>query len=164
MKHLLTKAVRKATRWAWQKEIDICDGIAEVEEMHATPGHMEMVLSESPARSHYIAACFASIVAKAPNYVEMNFKPSAAHLRDEDIGKPGYDMVTVCVQKVTGKTPHQLRMEAERKAEEAHKEACFQVGRKKELETVLRAIFLDESDLSEEGFAKIEKALGGCAK
>lgn len=76
--------------------------IASIEELHATPGKLEVHIKQHPAMRAAIAKSFAYMVADAPNYTEMKFD-----MRGSD------QWITVTVQKDTGKTPHQKRQEAE---------------------------------------------------
>ena len=102
----LRRCVRRMTSWAWQNEIGTCEGLAEIKSLHMDEGRMEMKIQQDPAQAIWVAKCFASIVADAPNYCEMRFEPYA-----EWKGK--WEWLTVHIQKGNGKTPHQMRLEAE---------------------------------------------------
>ena len=90
------------------KEAATRESIALIEELHATPGAMQVHIKQSPAQSEYIAQCFAAMVAKSPNYTELTFRTRTAD----------GPQITVLVQKCDGKTPHQLRAEADAKCAE----------------------------------------------
>lgn len=99
--------------------------MASLVELHATPGAMETRIKTHPALAQYVAQCFANLLADAPNYVEANFD---LVVKKDD----GAEWITVTVQKGSGKTPHQLRMEAEKQRDEAladYKELVRQVNK-----------------------------------
>jgi hypothetical protein len=104
------RLVRHFSAWAWQREIETCESMALIEEMHTKPGSMEISIKQNPAQAHWVSQCFAAMVASSPNYTEMKFDLVA---RGEK-----YEWVTVLIQKGNGKTPHQLRQEAERERDE----------------------------------------------
>lgn len=106
MRKFITTAVRYLTRWAWQKEISIVAGMAHIEEIHAQGGNrLELSIKQNPALAQYVAQCFAELVASSENYTEMRF----------DLKHPtAYDGIYVLVKKFNGKTPHELRMIAEK--------------------------------------------------
>ena len=105
--NIITKIVRALTAWAWKKEINTLDGAVRLKELHATPGGMQLLFTQDPALASYVANAFATIVASAPNYVEMKFE--LQHPTQE------FEWVTVLVRNGNGKTPHELRMLAEEK-------------------------------------------------
>lgn len=98
-----TKLIRRWTRWAWQREADAAEGLAQIQEMYAKPGAMELAIKTDPALSQYIAMCFAELVRKSENYTEMKF----------DVQPANGEWLIVTVQKGKGKTPHQMRQNAE---------------------------------------------------
>jgi len=102
----LYAVVRKMTSWAWQREIGVCEGIAVLKALEMDDGKLDLKLQQDPAVAQWIAKCFASMVADAPNYTEMKF-----NLCGKYRGK--WEWLTVHIQKGHGKTPHQLRQEAE---------------------------------------------------
>jgi hypothetical protein len=99
------------TAWAWRHEANTCDAVSAIKKLHMEPGRMDIEIEQRPEVAQWIAKCFASIVAGAPNYSEMKFD-----LRPEHRGE--YEWVTVIIQKGSGKTPHQLREEVERERDE----------------------------------------------
>lgn len=104
MKRLVVSMVRRLTAFAWSEEIAVSDGVAKIMELHATEGAMELHLSQHPALAHYVVSCFSSLIGKAPNYAEM-------------IGTMGYGgkEYVLTVKRREGKTPHELKEEAEAK-------------------------------------------------
>jgi hypothetical protein len=102
--------VRRMTSWAWQKEIGTCEGLAVLKGLDMDENKMDIKIQQDPALAIWIAKCFASMVADAPNYVEMRFEPYAQW-------KGKWEWLTVHIQKGNGKTPHQLRREAEAELE-----------------------------------------------
>lgn len=93
-----------------RKELNELMGqVAAIDELHAVPGSMEAHIKMNPGLSEMIGMCFASIVAKSPNYTEMTYKPrhGGACVDGQEV------FYTVTVQKVEGLTPHQLRLRAE---------------------------------------------------
>ena len=109
MKKLLTSIVRWSSRWAWEKEISVTKGCAILQELSMKEGSMEVKIKQSPGLGEYVGTVFASMVAQSPNYTEMVFE---THGKFD--GK--YEFMTVTVQKHSGKTPHQLRMQADERA------------------------------------------------
>lgn len=105
MKALLKRSVRYLTSWAWEREIEICEGIAELKELSLKPGAMELKIETDPAITEQIGTCLAALVYKSENYTEMQFECGAKF-------KEKYDYLIVTIQKARGKTPHQLKMEA----------------------------------------------------
>lgn len=103
---LITSAVRALTAWAWTQERETCEGLVKVKELHATEGAMELHIQNNPEVKQWVAHCFAEIVAGAPNYVEMKFDLVARKKSD-------WEWITVLIRKGNGKTPHQLRAEAD---------------------------------------------------
>lgn len=99
--------VRLLSKWAWEDEVATANGLIKIEEMSLKDGAMEMRLKENPKLAEWTAACFAQIVADAPNYAEMQLGR---------VTKKG-ELITVLIQKASGKTPHQLRREAEAEVE-----------------------------------------------
>ncbi len=108
---VLTRLVRWATAWAWQKEIGVCEGLAVVQGLNMEPGAMEVKIKQDPALAQWVAKCFAYMVMDSPNYTEMQFE-----LCGEYAGK--YEWLTVLIQKHQGKTPHQMRHQVERERDE----------------------------------------------
>lgn len=80
--------------------------IARIEELHATPGKMDVEFKLNPALKEYLLRCFAEILADAPNYTESKFE-----LTGHSNGEAKW--ITVTVLKSFGKTPHELRKVAE---------------------------------------------------
>lgn len=66
---------------------------------------MELHIEQRPEVAQWVAQCFASMVAASPNYTEMKFDVVARGSK--------WEWLTVLIQKGNGKTPHQLRTEAE---------------------------------------------------
>lgn len=117
-----------------QERIGELEGMIEtpptLEEMIYRNGELKIELRH-PFAVQAMAASFMDTLGEAPNYAE-------AHLTDTKTRTP----LTVTVQKVSGKTPHQLRIEAESERDKARE-------RVKELEGHLRdAIPLAESGLA----------------
>lgn len=105
---LMLKIVRRITRWAWRAEIATCDSLVKLKELHIEDGGIELHLEQTPELAHWIGTCLASMVVASPNYTEMQFQMSPKW-------KGERKWITVTVQKQEGKTPHQLRQEAEKK-------------------------------------------------
>lgn len=114
MKKLIKRLVRYLSAWAWRQEITVSEGIAKLKKLAMDEKGMEMEIEHDPDLAKHIATCFASLVANAPNYTEMQFKTVAKYH-----GK--WDWLTVTIQKLNGKTPHQLRREAEAELELANR-------------------------------------------
>jgi hypothetical protein len=110
MKDPLKKLIRKMSSWAWSEETSTLDGLSFLKELHATPDGMEIHLKQRPEAAAWVAQCFAELVAGSPNYTEMKFKTFNP--------RADYEWLTVTVQKGSGKTPHELRAEAEQELEE----------------------------------------------
>ena len=104
------RLVRHFSSWAWQREIETCESMALIQEMHANPGSMEISIKQNPAQAQWVAQCFAAMVASSINYTELKFDLVAKGER--------FEWLTVLIQKGTGKTPHTLRMEAEKERDE----------------------------------------------
>lgn len=102
----ITTLIRRLTRWAWRPEIETCEGIAVLRGIDMDDKGMDLRIQQDPALAQWHAKCFASLVAKSENYTEMRFETDGAY-------KGKYEWVTVLIQKGNGKTPHQLRQEAE---------------------------------------------------
>lgn len=111
----ILKFVRWATAWAWKKERQLVDGLVQFESMSSDPKSFEARAIMNPHYAQAMAHSFAELAFNAPNYVEMQFQPKAVKHRDK------WMMITVTVQKHDGKTPHQLRLEADAKVEELTK-------------------------------------------
>lgn len=107
----LHRLIRRISSWAWQKEIAIVEGIAVLKGLDMEKGHMDIKIQQDPALAQWMAKCFASMVADSPNYTETKFD-LCGHYR----GK--FEWITVHIQKGSGKTPHQMRQEAERERDE----------------------------------------------
>lgn len=113
---------------------EVADGIVRLKQMTVQEGGIEMVIEQTPELAEYVAKCMALLAAKSPNYTEMTLRPSREYLDGDK-----YDYITVLVQKVKGKTPHQLREEAERvvscQAERIRELVSENVSLRRELET-----------------------------
>jgi len=83
--------------------------IAKLKKLHMDEGAMELEIKNSPEISHYVASCFAHMVIGSPNYTECKF--DVVHKEKESA-----EWITVLIKKGNGKTPHELRQEAENKA------------------------------------------------
>lgn len=116
MKIVFKRLIRHLTKWAWRDEIDTVKGIAFIKELHATEGSMDLYIQQNPEHAQFMAHCFASLVAESPNYTEMQFDLLAP--LDSRLQR-----LTVTIQKCGGKTPHELRMAAEKKLAELCKMA-----------------------------------------
>lgn len=114
MKKLITILVRRLSAWAWRQEITVSEGIAKLKKLAIDEKGMELELEQDPELAKWIATCFASLVANATNYTEMQFRTVAKYH-----GK--WDWLTVTIQKFNGKTPHQLRRESEAELELANR-------------------------------------------
>jgi hypothetical protein len=101
----LTKLVRAATSWAWAHEQAVVGGITALEELHMTPGAMEASVSTRPEMKEFMLIVLGGLVAESPNYTEAILEFGKPH--------PEHGHITVTIQKLSGKTPHQLREEAE---------------------------------------------------
>jgi len=112
---LINRFVRWATKWAWKHELSVTEGIAVLKSFNMEDDKLEFSLKQDPTIAQWIAKCFVSMVANSPNYTEMKFD-----LADKYNGK--HEWITVHIQKGNGKTPHQLRKEAE---EERDKLICI---------------------------------------
>lgn len=99
--------VRWMTAWAWQKETATCEGMAVLKGLEMDDAKMDIKIQQDPALAQWIAKCFASMVADSPNYTEMKFDIAGQY-------RTKWEWLTVHIQKGNGKTPHQLRQEAER--------------------------------------------------
>jgi hypothetical protein len=108
-KNIIKSITRSLTKWAWRDEIETCDSLAEIERLHAEPGSMELTLRQNPAMAQWVAHCWAAMLAKSKNYTELRF----------ECAMPGtWDWIAVLIKKGSGKTPHQLREQAERERDE----------------------------------------------
>lgn len=87
----------------------------ELESMTMDAKSFEAKAIMNPGLAQMMAHAFAEQAFTVPNYVEMQFQPKAVKHRDK------WTMITVTVQKHDGKTPHQLRLEADAKVEELTK-------------------------------------------
>jgi hypothetical protein len=106
----LQRIVRDCSAWAWRREIETCESVALIKEMHVKPGSMEITIQQNPALAQWVAQCFASMIADSPNYTEMKFNLVAKLEK--------WEWITILIQKGNGKTPHQLRQEAEKERDE----------------------------------------------
>lgn len=95
------------TRWAWRDEIGIVDGISRLKTLSMDQEKMEAEIETSHGLAVYIGTILAYEANKAPNYVEMQFKPPVVKFKDK------WHYITVTIQKHNGKTPHQMRVQAE---------------------------------------------------
>lgn len=102
----LHRLVRRISSWAWQKEIGTCEGLAVLKGLDMDEHKMDIKIQQDPALAQWIGKCFASMVADSPNYTEMKFDLVGQY-------REKYEWMTVHIQKGNGKTPHQLRQEAE---------------------------------------------------
>ena len=107
--NVLIKLIRYLTSWAWRHEINVVNGLAKIEKLHVKDGAIDIFIQQNPAQAQYIVKCFANMVASSPNYTEMKF---------ELVEKDKFEWITVLIEKGNGKTPHQLRMEAEKERDE----------------------------------------------
>lgn len=85
----------------------VTDGIAKIKKLNMGETSSELDIEIDPNAAQHIARCLASLVLKSPNYTEVKF----------DLSGPSadkFEWVIVLVQKGKGKTPHQLRLEAEK--------------------------------------------------
>ena len=103
--------VRWMSAWAWEHEEAVCNGMAALKGMNMDEKTLEFRIQQDPAVAQWVAACFASLLAEAPNYNEMRFELMGKY-------KGKYEWITVTVLKGSGKTPHQLRQEAEKERDE----------------------------------------------
>lgn len=108
-KNIIKTITRSLTKWAWRDEIETCDSLAHIERLHAEPGSMELTLRQNPAMAQWVAHCWAAMLAKSKNYTELRFECAAPD---------SWDWITVLVKKGSGKTPHQLREQAEKERDE----------------------------------------------
>ena len=116
MKPIIKQLIRKLSAWAWRREIGVVDdGLARIEKMAMDPGGMSLEIRLNSAQKQWIAQCFAEMVAASPKYTELKFDLVATD-------KGGYEWITVLVKKGSGKTPHQLRQDAERERDELKKQ------------------------------------------
>lgn len=76
-----------------------------IESLNITSENAEAVMKQHPGLTLAIGAAFANLVVEAPNYVEMEYLPAY----EPDSG----EKIVVLVRKVSGKTPHELRKDAE---------------------------------------------------
>ncbi len=111
---LLCRTARWVSSWAWQKEIKTCEGLAILKGLDMDEDKLDIKIQQDPALAQWISKCFASMVADSPNYTEMKFD-----LCGQYRGK--YEWLTVHIQKGNGKTPHQMRLEAECERDELRK-------------------------------------------
>jgi hypothetical protein len=95
--------------------LDQKEGENFLKQLHVKPGGMEAYIEFKPEVAQWIGKCLAYIVMKSPNYTEMQYEACGRNteFKGEWIGP-----ITVTVQKVRGKTPHQLRVEAEKQRDE----------------------------------------------
>lgn len=117
MKQLIIDLVRRFTAFAWRHEIEVEAGLTRIVKLNAEKGALELTIESDPAMQQWIALCFANLVHKSKNYTELHFEVSP-HFKGD------YQWITVLVKKGSGKTPHQLREEAEKDATEAVKQAA----------------------------------------
>ena len=103
--------VRRVTRWAWKKEISTCEGLAVLKGLNMDDEKMDAKIKQDPDLAYWIAKCFASMLVDCPNYREVRF-----NIAGRFNGKT--EWIVVHVQRSSGKTPHQLRQEAERELEQ----------------------------------------------
>lgn len=111
MKNIIHRLTRWLSAWAWQKEIASFDGLAVLKSMSMDEHKLDMKIQQDPAVAQWVAKCFVSMVAFSTNYTEMKFETHGQFL-----GK--FEWITVHIQKGNGKTPHQLRQEAEKERDE----------------------------------------------
>jgi len=95
----------RADRDEAQKELmGLKDSLFQIKSFHYEEGEGQVIFDLSKEMAEVLCHGLASIVADAPNYVETSYEPRVCE---------NCECVVVRVQKVTGKTPHQLRAEAE---------------------------------------------------
>ena len=109
--NLIKNLIRWASAWAWSEEINTCKGLAFIKKLNVEEGHMDIEIQQNPSLAVYVSTCFASMVASSPNYTEVKFE-----LLGKYRGK--HEWMTVLIQKMNGKTPHQMRQEAEKERDE----------------------------------------------
>ena len=90
--------------------------MAVLESLEADTRRMEVRIKTIPGLKEHMALCMAEILGDAPNYTEMKFDLVAPK------GDEGFEWVTVTIRRDRGKTPHQLRLEAEEKLVKAQNE------------------------------------------
>jgi hypothetical protein len=106
--HALAKIAEERNQL--EKERDslriMADGLAYIQHLEADRERNTATvdISTDIALGKYIAHGFAALVASSPNYSELTFEPA---------NQTG-EKVIVIVQKIKGKTPHQLKAEAEK--------------------------------------------------
>lgn len=100
-------AVRYCTGWAWYEEVNFLASSVHLKELHATPGAINAEIELEPERAVWMAQCLASLVKKSPNYTEIQFEVEA------DRGTANPQRIIVLIQKLIGKSPHDLKREAE---------------------------------------------------
>lgn len=98
--------IRRLTAWAWKKEIAVCEGLVALKALDMDEHAMDLRIQQDPTLARWVAKCFASMVAASPNYTEMKFDLAGPY-------RGQWEWLTVHIQKGAGKTPHQLRLEAE---------------------------------------------------
>lgn len=98
----MKKLLKKLTASLWAEEKASHDSIVKLTELHQTENGLELHLEQHPMLAQYVAKCFASLVAEFPNYTELQFTVPRSH-----------QWITVTVKKGSGKTPHELRRQAE---------------------------------------------------
>lgn len=103
---LLVRPVRFLSSWAWAHERGAIEGFALLKSMKMDDRTLDMAIQTQPEMAQYVGKCFAAMVANSPNYTEMQFT-----VNEKYHGK--WEHLTVTIQKFNGKTPHQLKVEAE---------------------------------------------------
>lgn len=106
MKDIFRAVVRRLSRWAWKYERSVCDELIFIKGLNANENGIELEIEQNPELAQWVVKCLASLVFETPNYNEIKLTTSGNYL-----GK--FEWITVTIQKGTGKTPHQLRLEAE---------------------------------------------------
>ncbi len=110
-----TKIVRRLSTFAWRKEIETCNGFAYIKSFNiqSKEGNekLDITIQQKPEVAHWVGKCFASMIYDSPNYTELKFDVCGKY-------KDKFEWITVTVKKGNGKTPHQLKSEAERERDE----------------------------------------------
>jgi hypothetical protein len=114
----------------------------KIQELSATEGAIEATLKTSPGMGLFMAQAMAAVLADAPNYVEMQFKPGLCQWNAK------WHLITVTVQRQEGLTPHEARKKAEQELQRIKDgiRAC-------DMSTV---VFEDGIDMNDCGWITIE--------
>jgi len=87
--------------------------MVRLRKLHATENGMDMEIEQRPEAAHWVAKCLAALVADSPNYTELTMDHVSCRYP-----------ILVTVQKKIGKTPHELRLEAERERDALRKQVA----------------------------------------